>query len=173
MTTFFTSDTHYRHHNIIRYNNRPFQNVDEMQEVMIANWNSVVSYKDTVYHLGDFILGGNPSAILSRLNGHKFLIRGNHDKRPHHKDGWKDIFYYKEINIEKQHIVLMHYALRVWSRSHHGSWSLYGHSHGNLEDIPTSLSFDVGVDCHNYTPISFEEVKRLMQPKIKAREMES
>ena len=76
-----TSDTHFNHANIIKYCNRPFSSVEEMNEPIIANWNKVVSQGDTVYHLGDFALG-NKSLIpdfLERLNGHISFIMGNHD----------------------------------------------------------------------------------------------
>jgi calcineurin-like phosphoesterase family protein len=70
-----------------------------------------------------------------------------------------------EIAVEGQDITLCHYALRVFNKSHHGSWHLYGHSHGTLPDDPNSLSFDVGVDCHNYFPISLDQVKKIMSKK--------
>jgi calcineurin-like phosphoesterase family protein len=62
-------------------------------------------------------------------------------------------------------IVLCHYAMRVWSRSHYGAWHLYGHSHGSLEDLPTSLSFDVGIDCHDHYPLCYDDVKWKMNLK--------
>ena len=61
--------------------------------------------------------------------------------------------------------MLFHYAMRVWNASHHGTWSLYGHTHGELEDLSDTLSLDVGVDCHDFTPLSYEEVKALMGKK--------
>ena len=79
--TFFTSDTHFNHANIIKFCNRPFKDVEQMNEVMIANWNSVIGKDDTVFHLGDFCLGGAAewTKILDRLNGKIYLIMGNHD----------------------------------------------------------------------------------------------
>lgn len=62
-------------------------------------------------------------------------------------------------------IVLLHYAMKVWNASHYGTWHLYGHTHGELPDDETSLSFDVGVDCHNFYPISYDEVKEIMSTK--------
>lgn len=79
--TFFTSDTHFYHSNIIWFCNRPFANVEQMNEAMIRNWNSVVGQDDVVFHLGDFCLGGSAEwiMILDRLNGHIHLVLGNHD----------------------------------------------------------------------------------------------
>ena len=78
---FFTSDTHFNHTNIIQYCQRPFKSTDEMNEAMIDNWNSVVGEDDTMFHLGDFCLGGAEewNKILNRLNGRIYLILGNHD----------------------------------------------------------------------------------------------
>lgn len=176
MNTFFTSDQHYGHKNICRFANRPFASVEEMNEALIQNHNAVVNYDDSVWFLGDFAFA-NPAEtkrILRRLNGNKNLILGNHDKnfRRHERDFvgkglLNGIYDYREITIEKQHIVLFHYGMRVWNRGHHGSWLLYGHSHGALP--PQGKSVDVGVDDKNisdeYRPYSFEEVKRFMQSR--------
>lgn len=80
MGVFFTSDPHFFHANVIRYCNRPYATVEEMNEALIGNWNSVVGPDDTVYCLGDFSLAIRPVEIYSsRLQGHKKLIPGNHD----------------------------------------------------------------------------------------------
>jgi calcineurin-like phosphoesterase family protein len=102
MTIWFSSDTHFGHENIIKYCDRPFKNVDHMNEVIIDNWNSVVSPGDTVYHLGDVALGqiDKSLACVSRLNGYKILILGNHD-RPFMRSGKADFLFwlkrYEEI----------------------------------------------------------------------------
>jgi hypothetical protein len=72
-----------------------------------------------------------------------------------------------EISIYGQPVVICHYAVRVWNRSHHGAWHLYGHSHGNIPDTPTSLSMDVGVDTHDFHPWHFDEINLLMTEKAK------
>lgn len=167
MNTWFTSDTHFDHRNIIKYSNRPFKDVDHMNETLITNWNLSIAPDDEVYHLGDFCLGRpeKAQAILDRLNGHKHLIIGNHEKSSLYLNGWVWKRHYHELRINRQNIVLSHYAHRVWNRSHHGAWMLYGHSHNSLPDDPTALSIDVGVDCHNYFPISFTDVERIMRKK--------
>lgn len=166
MKTFFTSDTHFGHANIIKYCNRPFTSVEEMDNTLIHNWNAIVRPEDTVYHLGDFAVGGGPAApYLRRLNGTIHFCLGNHDKRlVAAYDGF--IPHVKEVSAEKQKIVLCHYAMKVWNGSHKGDWQLYGHSHGTLPDDPTALSCDVGVDCWNYFPVSMEQLQAKMKTKV-------
>lgn len=172
----FTADTHFFHKNIIDYSNRPFTSVEQMNETMVNNWNDRVHPGDIVYHLGDFALSNRIEPVRdlrSRLNGVICLIRGNHENTA---EDMKDQFIWIKDYCEVKHpdpdapnglrkIVLCHYAMRVWNRSHYGAYHLYGHSHGSLPDDPNSLSFDVGVDCHNYRPINFEEVKEIMSKK--------
>lgn len=178
MITWFTADTHLGHANIIKYQNRPFLSKKDMDDSLIANWNVMVDPKDEVYHLGDFCFGDklNAAEYIRRLNGTIKVIWGNHDKAIkelkrfwHHNILPEGKVYFlhdmADIKVQGQSIVLNHYAMRTWNKSHHGAWHLYGHSHGSLSDDPTSLSFDVGVDCHNYRPISFKEVSAIMSKK--------
>lgn len=166
---FFTSDTHFDHKNIVKYCERPFSSVDEMNQAMIDNWNAVVDPQDTVYHLGDFAFGRKVNRVnhlIRSLNGHKFLIYGNHDKDAVLKsEGWVWKGYYKKIKVQGQSIILFHYATRVWDKCHRGSWMLYGHSHGSLPENTDAWTTDVGVDCHNFTPISFEQVGDIMSSR--------
>lgn len=171
--TFFTSDIHFSHRNIILYQNRPYKDVEEMNEQIILNWNSIVKPSSTVWNLGDFSFQSlnDFKRTLKRLNGKINLILGNHDKliienqEELLKEGLlESIQNYKKIKVEGQNIVLSHYAFRVWDGSHKGHWMLYGHSHNSLP--PHGKSFDVGVDSTvittEYRPISFEEVKKFM-----------
>jgi len=173
MNCWFTADTHFGHANIIKYCARPFKDSVEMNETIISNWNRVVHKDDLVYHLGDFCFSKkSPDTFdnyFRRLNGVIVFVKGNHDKytwRNHRQKFYACSDSYREIEINGQEITLCHYAMRVWNKSHHGSWHLYGHSHGSLPDDPHSRSFDVGVDCHNYTPINFEQVKEIMSKKL-------
>ena len=168
---FFTSDTHFNHVKCFElFRPGRFSSLDEMNETMIERWNSRVSKGDRVYHLGDVALGKPEAAsqILSRLNGQIFLIRGNHESTAEHrlcKDRFVWIKDYYGLKVGDQKIYLCHYAFRVWNRMHHGSWHLYGHSHGTLPDIETLRSFDVGVDCWDFHPVSYDEVAAKMAAK--------
>ena len=172
----FTSDVHFFFHkNIIKYCNRPFLSVEDMNEQLINNWNNCVSIDDNIYSLGDFAFCkiGQLKEILSRLNGNITMITGNHDETIiDYKDeliaeGYvKEIVPYKEIRVNNQFICLFHYGQRVWNRGHKGSWQLYGHSHNSLP--PHGKSVDVGVDSTHvtgkaeYRPFSFYEIKDMM-----------
>ena len=97
MKTFFISDTHFCHTNILKYDNRPFSSIEEHDENLIENWNSRVTNKDIVYHLGDFGFGQKDKLqdIFNRLKGRKRLIRGNHDYKYDPPKGWeweKDLY---------------------------------------------------------------------------------
>jgi calcineurin-like phosphoesterase family protein len=157
---FFTADTHFNHANIIKFCHRPFGDVLAMNETLIDNWNRVVKPSDTVYHLGDFGFG-EFKYILDSLNGRIILLRGSHDKDTLvYADRFERISSLLEIDLGGHHIVLCHYCLRVWSRSHFNSWHLYGHSHGRLE--PIGKSWDVGVDNNNFAPVSYYQIEEIM-----------
>ncbi len=175
---FFTSDTHFGHIRILEYCKRPFANITEHDEALINNWNSIVKDGDKVYHLGDFSFSRRSKSewILSRLNGEKFLLHGNHDKKnrwPREETGlYTDLGDYHKLTIQdktlergKIEIILCHYAFEVWDKRHWGSWHLFAHSHGTLPSRDDQMRLDVGVDVHGYTPISYEQVKLIMSKK--------
>jgi calcineurin-like phosphoesterase family protein len=144
-----------------------------MDEALIKNWNEKVKPEDLVFHLGDFSFQ-NASKYRDRLNGSIRFIRGNHDKAAEHyyqtnkTAKVKPFLSFEDVRMvvhNDQRIWLSHYAHRVWPHSHRGCWHLYGHSHGTLPDDPNALAIDCGVDCHNYTPLSFDEVKKIMENK--------
>lgn len=175
----FTSDMHYGHTNIIKYANRPFKHVDEMDQAMEDNWRAVVKPGDTVYVLGDCAFYKDQSKtirLFQRLPGQKHLVWGNHDKHLRKNPDFVKLFGkvgdLLDIKVPDpdadggdRRIVLCHYAMRVWNKSHFGAYHLYGHSHGSLPDDPHSLSIDVGVDCWGFTPIKYETVRRRMLQK--------
>lgn len=174
---YFTSDQHWCHANVIKFCNRPYQDVEEMNQVLIDNCNSVVKADDTILMLGDFCFGplNKWVEIRNKINCKNIiLVKGNHDKL---QDGqikhlFSGIYDYLEIKVRDvdakdgwQQIVCCHYALKVWNKSHYGSWNAFAHSHGTLPDDPNALSCDVGVDCWNYFPVSYEQLKGFMGKK--------
>lgn len=174
-TIFFTSDHHFGHTNILKFCDRPFRDIAEMNEELIHRWNERVAPDDEVYHLGDFALStpDRTAEILDRLNGTKYLIVGNHEGAALNcRTKFQWIKEYHELKVPDndcsngvRRIILFHYAMRVWRGDFRGAWHLYGHSHNNLPEKDDSLSFDVGVDAHDFYPISYVEVKARMQRK--------
>ncbi|MEY4926004.1 MAG: hypothetical protein RI894_440 [Bacteroidota bacterium] len=172
---FFTSDHHFGHKNIITFCNRPFETVEEMNEELIKRWNEKIGVNDEVYHLGDFALSSTPEfqQIMERLNGIKYLIVGNHDGTAlNNRKYFNWIKEYHELKVNDvehpngvQRIILFHYAMRVWRGDYRGTWHLYGHSHNSLPDKEDRLSLDIGVDCHDFYPLSYQEVKEIMRKK--------
>lgn len=162
----FCGDTHFGHQAILKHCNRPFSSVEEMDEILIQNINKLVKPHDTLYHLGDWAFRASdykqyrPRIHCSTIH----LLRGNHDKSLCIQQ-FRSIKELMDIDIGNQSIILCHYPMRSWNKSFHGSWQLYGHCHGNLEDDPNLLSFDVGVDCWNYEPINFDTVAATMKKK--------
>jgi calcineurin-like phosphoesterase family protein len=159
----FTSDEHYGHKNILKYCSRPYSNIEEHDENLIRNHNEVVSDDDTVFHAGDFTLMHGREKVhkkyIMRLKGkHRFIV-GSHD---YWLQGWNEheIF---ELKHQKRHIVICHYSMRTWARSHYNSWQLYGHSHGKLE--PIGKQWDIGVDNNNYYPVSFDQITEIMKTR--------
>lgn len=169
-TTWFTSDLHFGHKNILKFTRRPWPTVDEMDVGLIDNWNNVVAPGDTVYIVGDFSFHKHQRTmeILAVLRGQKHLVKGNHDVmlKKDALECFASVRSLKEVTVEGQRITLCHYALRVWNQSHRGAWALHGHSHGTLVDDPNSLSVDVGIDTHpGFRPYSFGEIKNIMSGK--------
>ena len=177
---FFTSDTHFYHSNIINFCGRPFKNVEVMNETLIANWNSVVGPDDIVFHLGDFCLGGSAEwiNILNRLNGKIYLIVGNHDiknLRQGYYSRFEHIAMQMHIEVGKQKIYLNHCPFLCYGGAYRDTWQLFGHVHTSKQnsgiDAPRlhmlfPTQYDVGVDNNNFTPVSFEEVKRIIERQV-------
>ena len=155
---FFISDLHLGHSNIIKLSNRPFRNVEEMNNTLIENWNDIVDKNDIVFHLGDFAWNSNiAKSAWRKLNGKIYLIKGNHDHKilevlPFQQDSIVDIKY------KKQYISMCHYPMHRWYKSSRDGIHLYGHTHRPSEQIKNA--YNVCVENINYTPISFEELIR-------------
>jgi calcineurin-like phosphoesterase family protein len=196
---FFTSDFHLFHKNVLKFDNRPFIDVYEMHQVIEERWNEIVGPDDIVIYLGDLSFAraeDKPSVegMMYRLNGHIHFVLGNHDKIDEIKKigKFESVQDYLEVRIthmgeDPYHIGLMkrtetlftcmHYPIYSWNKSHHGSYMIHGHCHGNLhhgEDASFYVNrrvIDVGCMLHDYRPISYLEVmdklKDVVLPELK------
>lgn len=157
MTTFVTSDLHFFHKNILKYEPaaRPFSCISEMHETIITNWNSTVKNSDTVFILGDVSFGNvnDTWPILSRLSGELILIAGNHDHKLISssllRSRFTEIKDYHQMKVNDKHIVMFHFPIESWDRRHHGSIHLHGHLHSKNQEILSSKRWDVGLDGNN------------------------
>ncbi len=178
---YFSSDWHLGHANIIKYDGRPFKSTEEMDLTIITNVTDQLKKGDNLYYLGDFALTRSANAMegymkaLALTEANLFFIKGNHDKRDTIKLYERYGTYLGEQKKVKildsslreghQDVILNHYAMRVWDKSHRGVWHLYGHSHHSLPDLEDSLSFDVGINGWDYKLVSYPMVREKMAKK--------
>lgn len=177
MRIFYISDSHHGHFNVIRYDNRPFSSVEEMDDEQIRRWNSVVTPEDIVYILGDFSWYKEDKTleILDKLNGRKVLIKGNHDRiSPKVAKKFEKRAEYLEIQDGDERVILSHYPIPFWNGQFRDTVHLYGHVHNShqynycmnirkelaqLQDIPMRM-FNVGamMPYMDYTPRTLQEI---------------
>lgn len=170
--TYFTSDTHFHHTNVIRYCKRPFctlrgdepePDVRFMNREMICRWNSAVGPRDIIYHLGDFAMGKRHEMkpILDQLNGYKILIKGNHDRSAQamREAGFDEV--HEEMFIPSTggapSVYLHHQPIRHWQRKgggRHVDYHLCGHVHEKWRRLGNMIN--VGVDQWDFTPQALE-----------------
>lgn len=170
MNTWLISDTHFSHKNFLTFTDsngnkiRPFSTVEEMDEFMIDRWNSVVKPTDKIYHVGDvaFTNATGFDKVMSRLNGTKVLIKGNHDdwfKPQKYLEYFKDIRAYHVLDK----IVLAHVPIHPESLSR---WKGQVHGHVHNNSLTDTRYFNVSVEAINYTPINFEVIRDHFKEKV-------
>jgi calcineurin-like phosphoesterase family protein len=188
---FFTSDTHFGHGNIIKFCDRPFKDVDEMNYKLIENWNNKVPNDGLVFHLGDFAWGGYDfwKNIRNQLNGDIILIKGNHDIKNMSATAEEELFKFSTwqmlVEIEGRKLYLNHVPFLCYGGTYRDPkglvYQLFGHVHSGPGkkgmDIPRMqylfpTQYDVGVDNNGYEPISWNELnekigKQLLKSKFK------
>ena len=154
MKNWITSDLHFNHANIIRYCNRPFKSVEEMNEALVNNWNRTVDEEDTVFFLGDLAFGHDPLSWLELLKGHIVLIKGSHDRFAAQKS--------LVLHSEGLDLLLIHDPAEV-PQDWHG-WVVHGHRH-NVDPFfnPVSKRVNVSVEVTNYAPVSVERVVSMIK----------
>lgn len=142
--TFFTSDLHFGHKNIIAFDNRPFKTIEEMDEDLIKRWNAKVEKEDTVYVLGDMIWKSRNSdaeQLIKSLNGRIILIKGNHDKffiNAKAKAALVEVKDYDDITVPLEdgttrRCILSHYYIPMYNGHFYNAIHLHGHSHTTEE----------------------------------------
>lgn len=183
---FFTSDLHFGHENVIRFDNRPFNTVEEMDDEMIKRWNAKVRKGDIVYVLGDFIWKAATNEavnIIKKLNGQIILIKGNHDRFLHNAAAKKALAGIKDyddicVTLEDgttRRCILSHYFIPFYNGHRYQAIHLHGHSHLTEEAaeeirITTELNekgydlkiYNVGCMYWNYTPVTLDEILERM-----------
>jgi len=166
MEIWFTSDTHFDHENILKYENRPFADANEMTEALIDNWNNVVKPDDLIFHLGDvfFTSAARMEYIAKRLNGRKILIRGNHDKGisngKFRKLGFDVYNYYFFEDFILSHYPQNENALRTAIANTDLKGNICGHLHSKGKDLPKDIYKCVSVELTNYKPINFSDIRK-------------
>lgn len=186
----FTSDQHFDHENVIKYCNRPFSSKEEMNEIIINNYNILVKPNDIVYHLGDFAMAFKPVQLIApRLMGKKHLILGNHDHaHPSHRkfkkepnrwarfylnSGFESVELSKTLEVNDLRILLSHFPYKnlepgeyglkhVQYRPDNGGLPLlHGHVHQAWK-INNNM-INVGVDVWDYKPIHIDQLLEIIK----------
>ena len=156
---FVTSDTHFFHRNIIKYCNRPFNNVEEMNNTMISNWNKVVGKNDIVIHCGDFCLSCNNTMLHNlrrQLNGTILLITGNHDHPTRLRNF--NIIVLTAIDKEESYVVFdnLVFSHRPLTNVPHGCINIFGHIHNKSA---FGKRINVSVDACDFTPVALNTLR--------------
>lgn len=182
MKTFFTSDLHFGHENVIEFDGRPWNTVEEMNEELIKRWNNKVEKGDIVYVLGDLIwktMTNDAASLIKRLNGQIILIKGNHDRFLHNaaaKKALAGVKDYDDICValddgSTRRCILSHYFIPFYNGHRHKAIHLHGHSHTTDEyymelGITQAINskgyeleiYNVGCMHWNYEPVTLDEI---------------
>lgn len=166
---YYIADTHFGHKNCIKFDNRPFATIEEMDETMIANWNAVVRASDDVYIIGDFCYRASKSPLwyLRRLNGRKHLIIGNHDRHLlDDEEAMKEFVSVDKMTYVKDGeytITLCHFPMAEWNQYHRGAWHIYRHIHAHTEGCYQFLkdeerALNAGCMMNGFIPVTMEQL---------------
>ena len=172
----FTSDLHFNHRAAIKMCERPFDDIDEMNQTLLANINACVGMDDTLYILGDVANKGtiaDANALLSQIRCRNLiLVEGNHDRK-YDASLFRETHKLTEIHVgiggENHSITLCHFPMMSWYKSRHGSLHLHGHIHSKGDEYNLQMKregiyrYDVGVDANHYMPVSLKEILDYME----------
>lgn len=158
---FFMADTHFGHRNISDYCQRPFGDIGEDDERLVASWNENVGSGDTIYFAGHFAHAhdvGRMTTIVNWLNGHAHLGRGNKDSAATLELPWLSVSERMVLPCRNRQLVSDHYLNRSWRGSSRSATRLHGHVHGTLHDLWNAC--DVGGDRWNFSPVTLKRIER-------------
>ena len=178
MRTFITSDLHFGHKNIMSFcpqSRARFRNdVNYMNEQMVAEWNSIVQPDDLVYILGDvaFLPAQKAAEYMNRCNGRKILVQGNHDRKtlndPSFRRCFEEVHHYLDINYNGHKCVMFHYPIAEWDQMHRGSLHFHGHLHGGVSGMEEFRCRDMGMDATGMIVVEMERaISDALTGKIK------
>ncbi len=167
----YTSDLHFGHTNVIKFDHRPFVDIDEMDQALIRLWNDRVQKDDMVYIVGDLCYKSEhtPDWYLKQLKGHKILILGNHDlpilNNPEALRYLEGIDKMMHVRDEDKEICLCHFPIAEWDGFFHGSWHIYGHIHNHRDESYEYMktkerALNAGCMINDFAPASFNELVR-------------
>lgn len=177
---FYISDCHFGHENVIGFDKRPFNDVEEMDQCMMEYWNQCVQKEDEVYILGDFQYRSSKGPVwyLQRLKGKKYLIIGNHDQKTLKYPGALDYFesVEKMMHVEDngRQLCLCHFPICEWNGYYRDSYHLYGHIHARLADTCLIMrnrknAYNAAACINNYKPSTLEEIMANNQRFVEER----
>ncbi|MHA1302073.1 MAG: metallophosphoesterase family protein [Candidatus Heimdallarchaeaceae archaeon] len=170
------SDTHFWHKNVIRYDKRPFEDLEDMHSKLISNWNECIKEDDTLIHLGDFAFANliRQQEICSQLNGYKILIRGNHDRTKNFmlKAGFNEFYNEYKLVYRGYRFKLSHYPYKCKKYQHRcpvyegEDFLIHGHNH-NTNRIFKSKEINILCCLHDYMPISLDLIVDALQEEVR------
>ena len=166
---YYTADLHFGHKNVLQFDGRPFQTIEEHDRFLIDSWNARVKPEDQVYIVGDFCMQSDrgPMYYLKQLSGRKYLIKGNHDtallKDPEVMSQFELVEKMYFIKDRDYRIALCHFPLAEWNQYHRGAWHIYGHIHNKRERAfqfmrEEEKALNAGIMINHYMPVSMEEL---------------
>lgn len=176
MKTYITSDLHFGHANMMKFNpaTRQYRDADHMNAMMIQEWNATVGVDDLTYILGDFafLRADKATAVARSLNGRKILIEGNHDLKllndKTFRDCFEEVHVYHEINVDGNKVCMFHYPIHEWNQCHRGAVHFHGHVHGKPSGLEKYRVRDVGMDATGTVVVEMSDmVSRALKGEIK------
>lgn len=178
MKTWITSDLHWGHRNIMNFcpeaRSRFNNDVDYMNEAMVKEWNDLIASEDLVYILGDvaFLPAQKAAEYMTRCNGIKILVEGNHDRKtlndPTFRRCFKEVHKYLDINYNGTKVVMFHYPIAEWDQMHRGAVHFHGHLHGDVSGMEKFRCRDMGMDATGMIAITMEDaIKDALKGEIK------